>query len=72
MRILLDTHVLLWALAQPHRLDEDTRATIESGASDVLFSVASIWEIAIKTGIGRRSSRRGAAALPPRSHSTAF
>ena len=53
MRVLLDTHVLLWALAQPHRLDEETRATIESGVNEVLFSVASIWEIAIKAGLGR-------------------
>jgi PIN domain nuclease of toxin-antitoxin system len=53
MRILLDTHVLLWALAEPHRLDDETRATVESGASEVLFSVASIWEIAIKAGLGR-------------------
>src|SRR5580704_11601257 len=52
-RVLLDTHVLLWALAQPHRLDEETRATLESGASEVLFSAASIWEIAIKAGLGR-------------------
>src|ERR1700759_4310376 len=53
MRVLLDTHVLLWALAKPHRLDAETRATIESGATEVLFSVASIWEIAIKAGLGR-------------------
>jgi PIN domain nuclease of toxin-antitoxin system len=53
MRVLLDTHILLWALAQPHRLDKETRAIVESGASEVLFSVASIWEIAIKTGLGR-------------------
>jgi PIN domain nuclease of toxin-antitoxin system len=53
MRVLLDTHVLLWALAQPSRLDPETRATIESGATDVLFSAASIWEIAIKTQFGR-------------------
>jgi PIN domain nuclease of toxin-antitoxin system len=53
MRVLLDTHVLLWALAQPHRLDAERRATIESGATEVLFSVASIWEIAIKAGLGR-------------------
>jgi PIN domain nuclease of toxin-antitoxin system len=53
MRILLDTHVLLWALAQPHRLDAETRATIESGATEVLFSAASIWEIAIKAGLRR-------------------
>ena len=53
MRVLLDTHVLLWALAQPHRLDAETRATIESDATEVLFSAASIWEIAIKAGLGR-------------------
>lgn len=53
MRVLLDTHVLLWALAQPHRLDAETRATIESGATEVLFSAASIWEIAIKAGLRR-------------------
>ena len=40
MRVLLDTHVLLWALAEPHRLDEETRAIIEGDASEVLFSVA--------------------------------
>ena len=53
MRVLLDTHVLVWALAEPRRLDAETRATIESGANDVLFSAASIWEIAIKAGLGR-------------------
>jgi PIN domain nuclease of toxin-antitoxin system len=53
MRVLLDTHVLLWALAEPRRLDGETRATIESGDTEVLFSAASIWEIAIKAGLGR-------------------
>ena len=53
MRVLLDTHVLLWALAEPRRLDAETRATIESGDTEVLFSAASIWEIAIKAGLGR-------------------
>lgn len=53
MRILLDTHVLLRALAEPERLDEDTRATIRSGTDEVLFSAASIWEIAIKAGLRR-------------------
>jgi PIN domain nuclease of toxin-antitoxin system len=53
MRVLLDTHVLLWALAEPRRLDGETRATIESGDTQVLFSAASIWEIAIKAGLGR-------------------
>jgi len=53
MRVLLDTHVLLWALAEPVRLDPETRAAIESGEVEVLFSAASIWEIAIKAGLGR-------------------
>jgi len=53
MRILLDTHVLLWALGEPHRLDKPTRAAIESTANEVLFSAASIWEIAIKSLLGR-------------------
>jgi PIN domain nuclease of toxin-antitoxin system len=53
MRVLLDTHVLLWALAEPHRLGRETRATIESDGTEVLFSAASIWEIAIKAGLGR-------------------
>jgi PIN domain nuclease of toxin-antitoxin system len=53
MRVLLDTHVLLRALAEPRRLDRETRTTIESGESEVLFSAASIWEIAIKSGLGR-------------------
>lgn len=53
MRLLLDTQVLLWTLADPRRLDRETRATIESGDTEVLFSAASIWEIAIKGRLGR-------------------
>ena len=52
MRVLLDTHILMWALAEPWRLDGETRATIESCDIEVLFSAASIWEIAIKAGLG--------------------
>ena len=53
MRLLLDTHVLLWALLEPGRLGATTRAAIEDTGNDVLFSAASIWEIAIKAGLGR-------------------
>lgn len=53
MRILLDTHILLWALVEPQRLDEDTAGEIRSAANEVLFSTASIWEIAIKAGLRR-------------------
>ena len=47
MRLLLDTHVLLWALAGP-RAPADGARLIESPDNEVLFSAASIWEIAIK------------------------
>jgi PIN domain nuclease of toxin-antitoxin system len=53
MRLLLDTHVLLWALAGSKRLSDEARELIESSDNEVLFSAASIWEIAIKTQILR-------------------
>lgn len=53
MRLLLDTHILLWALDQPARLDSGTRVLLEDPANEVLFSAASIWEIAIKVRLGR-------------------
>ena len=53
MRLLLDTHVLLWALADSKRLPAETRDLIESTDNDVFFSAASIWEIAIKAQLLR-------------------
>lgn len=53
MRLLLDTHVLLWALAKPERIRADARMAIEDPNNDVLFSAASIWEIAIKASLNR-------------------
>ena len=53
MRLLLDTHILIWALGEPKRLPKEVRAALESPANEVLFSAASIWEIAIKAQIGR-------------------
>ena len=53
MRVLLDTHVLLWALAEEDRLDQATRALLEDPETSVFFSAASIWEIAIKARLGR-------------------
>ncbi len=52
MRLLLDTHVFLWANAAPARLGE-RRALLEDPATERLFSAASSWEIAIKVGLGR-------------------
>ncbi len=53
MRLLLDTHVLLWALAEPERLPVRVRRWLVSPENDVLFSAASIWEVAIKAQVGR-------------------
>ena len=51
MRLLLDTHLLLWSLAAPERLTARARRLIDEGT--VLVSAASIWEISIKSALGR-------------------
>ena len=53
MKLLLDTHILLWAAGEPRRLTAKTRSMIESAGNDLFFSVASLWEIVIKNGLGR-------------------
>jgi PIN domain nuclease of toxin-antitoxin system len=53
MRLLLDTHVLLWALGLPEELRPDARRAIADPSNDVLVSTASAWEIAIKRALGR-------------------
>lgn len=57
MRGLLDTHVLLWTVARSKRLPPDVRASLEDGANDVYYSAASMWEIAIKSSLGRKDFR---------------
>lgn len=52
MKVLLDTHVFLWAVAASRRLSADARRLI-ADADEVNVSAASIWEIAIKVGLGR-------------------
>lgn len=53
MKLLLDTHLLLWAAGNPDRLSPSARALIEAPENVLLFSAASLWEIAIKRGLGR-------------------
>ena len=53
MRLLLDTHILLWALDSPERLPCLLREQLESSETEVYFSAASIWEIAIKSALGK-------------------
>lgn len=53
MRVLLDTHTFLWWNAADERLSDDARAIITDGRTEVLVSVASIWEVATKVAMGR-------------------
>ena len=53
MKLLLDTHVLLWAAGQPERLPPAARALLDDPRNEPMFSSASLWEIAIKSGLGR-------------------
>ena len=52
-RILLDTHMLIWALDETSRLPKEVREAIQEPENEELFSSASIWEIAIKTRLRR-------------------
>jgi PIN domain nuclease of toxin-antitoxin system len=53
VKLLLDTHLLLWAAGEPAKLPTGARGLIEDEANALLFSAASLWEIAIKRGLGR-------------------
>lgn len=57
MKLLLDTHVLLWAAAQPERLSPAARELLLNRQYELLFSAASIWEVSIKQGLGRDDFR---------------
>ena len=53
MKVLLDTHLLLWAAGQPQRLPRQTRTLIDDPRTELFFSPASLWEIVIKRGLAR-------------------
>jgi PIN domain nuclease of toxin-antitoxin system len=63
MTLLLDTHLLLWAANEPSRLPEAARVLIENVENELVFSAASIWEISIKSGLGREDFKVGARVL---------
>jgi PIN domain nuclease of toxin-antitoxin system len=48
LRLLLDTHVVVWALSDPDRLSPKSRAALEAGENKIFMSVVSPWELAIK------------------------
>lgn len=53
MKLLLDTHLLLWAAENAPRMPEAARELIVDPGNELYFSAASLWEIAIKQGLGR-------------------
>lgn len=53
MRVLLDTHALLWWNVDDRRLSEAARDVIRDGRNEIVVSAASVWEIAIKSAKGR-------------------
>lgn len=57
MKLLLDTHILLWTAADSPRLSKSARDLISNPVNEPVFSVVSLWEIAIKGRLGRDDFR---------------
>jgi len=72
VKLLLDTHVLLWALGAPHRLPAAVATDLSDPANEVLFSAVSIWEIAIKAGQGRASFANDARRVAQEARAVGF
>jgi PIN domain nuclease of toxin-antitoxin system len=53
VKLLLDTHIVLWAAGQPEKLSKSARTLLTTPENALFFSAASIWEILIKRGLGR-------------------
>lgn len=57
MKLLLDTQLLLWVAGQPERLSPRAKRLLNDQNNELLFSAASLWEITIKSGLGREDFR---------------
>lgn len=57
MKLLLDTHLLLWAAGDPERIPQSLRELLLDQSNELYFSAASLWEIVIKRGLGRNDFR---------------
>lgn len=53
MKLLLDSHLLLWAAGKPDKLSEEALRLLEAPENELFFSAASLWEISIKSSLGR-------------------
>jgi PIN domain nuclease of toxin-antitoxin system len=54
VKLLLDTHLLLWGVIAERRLSIAARVLLENPENELIFSVVSIWEVAVKHGLGRK------------------
>lgn len=63
MKLLLDTHLLLWTAEHSRRLSPTARKLINDSSNELFFSAASVWEISIKQGLGRRDDFHADARL---------
>ncbi len=57
MNLLVDTHLLLWAAGEPHKLSRKARRLLGDPGTQPWCSAASLWEVAIKHGLGRKDFR---------------
>ncbi len=53
MRLLVDSHTLIWAVDDPLRLSNTAATALQDPANDLIVSAATIWEISIKVGLGK-------------------
>jgi len=65
MRLLIDTHLLLWAVARSRRLPKEGRRLLEEPANEVFFSAASLWEIVIKAALRKPDFKVDVVVLRP-------
>ena len=65
MRLLVDTHLLLWSVAMSRRLPKEARLLLEDPANEVFFSAASLWEIVIKAALRKPDFKADVALLRP-------
>lgn len=73
MRLLLDTHIVLWAVLEPEQLTAEARAALEDARNEVFVSAVTAWEMAIKQSLGKLTLDRPAELwLPEALEKTGF
>jgi len=66
VKLLLDTHIFLWAISEPERLSPRVQEIIKDARNEVLLSIASAWEIVVKSSRGKLDVPRPAMAFVQR------